>query len=35
VHELGTRLGIATPNVDALVGLARLYGRVHGLYPNG
>ncbi len=35
VHELGTRLGVATPNVDAIFGLARLYGRVHGLYPNG
>lgn len=33
VHELGTRLAIATPNVDALFGLARLFGRVHGLYP--
>jgi len=32
VHELGLRLGIATPNVDALFGLARLFGRVHGLY---
>ena len=35
VHELGVRLGVATPNVDAIFGLARLYGRVHGLYPNG
>jgi 2-dehydropantoate 2-reductase len=35
VHELGLRLGVATPNVDALFGLTRLYGRVHGLYPNG
>jgi 2-dehydropantoate 2-reductase len=33
VHELGLRLGIATPNVDALLGLTRLFGRVHGLYP--
>ena len=32
VHELGLRVGIATPNVDALFGLARLFGRVHGLY---
>jgi 2-dehydropantoate 2-reductase len=35
VHELGARLGVPTPNVDAIFGLARLYGRVHGLYPNG
>jgi 2-dehydropantoate 2-reductase len=32
VHELGERLAIPTPNVDALFGLARLFGRVHGLY---
>jgi 2-dehydropantoate 2-reductase len=32
VHELGQRVGIATPNIDALFGLARLFGRVHGLY---
>lgn len=34
VHELGQRLGIPTPAVDALFGLARLFGRVHGLYPD-
>ena len=34
VHELGQRVGIATPNVDALFGLARLFGRVHGLYQD-
>ena len=33
VREIAGRLGIATPNIDALYGLARLYGRVHGLYP--
>ncbi|HXF80298.1 MAG TPA: 2-dehydropantoate 2-reductase [Usitatibacter sp.] len=33
VRELGARVGIATPNIDALFGLARLFGRVHGLYP--
>jgi len=32
VHELGRRLGMPTPNIDALFGLARLFGRVHGLY---
>jgi 2-dehydropantoate 2-reductase len=35
VHELGERLGLPTPSVDAIFGLARLYGRVHGLYPEG
>jgi len=35
VHELGERLGVPTPSVDAIFGLARLYGRVHGLYPEG
>lgn len=35
VQELGRRLGVATPNVDALFGLARLFGRVRGLYPAG
>ncbi len=33
VAELGHRVGVATPNVDALLGLTRLFGRVHGLYP--
>ncbi len=33
VREIGQRLGLATPNIDALFGLARLFGRVHGLYP--
>jgi len=34
VREIGQRLQIATPNIDALLGLARLFGRVHGLYPE-
>jgi 2-dehydropantoate 2-reductase len=34
VREIGQRLQLATPNIDALLGLARLYGRVHGLYPD-
>ena len=34
VHEMGRRSGVATPNIDALLGLARLFGRVHGLYPD-
>ena len=34
VHEMGRRLGVPTPSIDALLGLARLFGRVHGLYPE-
>jgi 2-dehydropantoate 2-reductase len=33
VHEIAQRLNIAAPNIAALLGLARLFGRVHGLYP--
>ncbi len=33
VHELGRRVGVPTPNIDALLGLTRLFGRVRGLYP--
>ena len=33
VREIGQRIGVATPAIDALFGLARLFGRVHGLYP--
>ena len=33
VQEIGQRMGQATPNIDAVLGLARLFGRVHGLYP--
>lgn len=33
VHDLGRTLGIATPNVDALFGLARLLAQQRGLYP--
>jgi len=32
VRELGQRTGVATPFTDALLGLARLHARVHGLY---
>jgi 2-dehydropantoate 2-reductase len=35
VHEIGRRVGVATPNIDALLGLTRLFGRVRGLYPEG
>lgn len=33
VHEMARRLGLATPNIDALLGLSRLFARVQGLYP--
>ena len=33
VHEIGQHLGLATPNIAALLGLTRLFGRCHGLYP--
>ncbi len=32
VHEIGSRLGVATPHIDALFGLARLFARTRGLY---
>lgn len=34
VQEIGRGLAIATPNIDALLGLSRLFARVHGLYPE-
>ena len=34
VQELGLRLNLATPNIDALLGLTRLFARSHGLYPQ-
>ena len=34
VREIAQRLQIATPNIDALLGLTRLFARVHGLYPQ-
>ena len=33
VRELGQHVGVPTPLIDAIYGLARLHGRVHGLYP--
>jgi 2-dehydropantoate 2-reductase len=32
VRELGERTGVPTPFTDALLGLARLHAKVHGLY---
>ena len=34
VHEMGTRLGVAVPNIGALLGLSRLMARERGLYPD-
>ncbi len=33
VREIGERVGVATPTIDAVFGVARLFGRVRGLYP--
>ena len=33
VREIGVRLGLATPNIDALFGLTRLMAQQRGLYP--
>jgi len=33
VHELGQRTGVPTPLIDTLLGMARLQGRMKGLYP--
>ncbi|KQM75681.1 2-dehydropantoate 2-reductase [Xylophilus sp. Leaf220] len=34
VQEIARRRGVATPAVDALLGIARVFGQVHGLYPQ-
>ena len=34
VREIGQRLALPTDNIDILLGLTRLFGRVHGLYPQ-
>ena len=33
-REIGVRVGVPTPRLDSLLGLARLHARVHGLYPE-
>jgi 2-dehydropantoate 2-reductase len=33
VREIGERAGIATPRIDALLGLARVQAQTRGLYP--
>jgi len=35
VREIGVLVGEPTPNIDALLGLARLRARILGLYPEG
>ena len=34
VREIGERAGVATPQLDTLLGLARLHARTHGLYQE-
>ncbi len=34
VHEIARRLDMATPSIDALFGLTRLFARQRGLYPS-
>ncbi len=34
VREIGQRVEVATPALDALLGLARLHARMRGLYPS-
>jgi 2-dehydropantoate 2-reductase len=34
VREIGQKVGEKTPNMDILLGIARLHARVRGLYPD-
>lgn len=34
VREIGAQVGVATPSIDALLGLTRLFAQVRGLYPK-
>lgn len=34
VSEIGRKVGVPTPHIDTLLGLARLHARVRGLYPE-
>ena len=34
VQEIGHRVAEPSPNIDALLGLVRLFARVRGLYPQ-
>jgi 2-dehydropantoate 2-reductase len=33
VHEIARRVGVATPHIDAMLGLTRVFARVRGLLP--
>ena len=33
VKKIGERVGVATPNIGALLGLTRLFGQIRGIYP--
>jgi len=33
VREIAQRVGVATPNIDALLGITRVFARARGLYP--
>jgi 2-dehydropantoate 2-reductase len=33
VREIAQRVGVATPHIDALLGISRLFARTRGLYP--
>lgn len=35
VREIAGKVGVATPNLDALLGLTRVFARTRGLYPQG
>jgi len=35
VREIAQRVAVPAPNLDALLGLTRVFARVHGLYPAG
>ncbi|MEO9230036.1 MAG: 2-dehydropantoate 2-reductase [Devosia sp.] len=35
VHEIARRLNVPAPNIDALLGLTRLFGRGRGVYSGG
>lgn len=34
VLEIAAQVGVATPNIETLMGLSRLHARVRGLYPD-
>jgi 2-dehydropantoate 2-reductase len=34
VREIGQRVGVRTPTIDALLGIARLNARLRGIYPG-